>query len=168
MTVKILAFLLALFGGGAGGAPTRVAQAQPQAQPPSGNKPPAAQGAQPGKQPGAQPPAQPPAPGPAAGSSAEAEKLVDRVQKFYQATPQFTAKFRQTTVLGAFGKTQTNDGRVYLKKPGRMRWDYVNKRDKKTISKSQMSDGTTIWVVLVADKQYFQQSLKDSALPVAV
>ena len=155
MTVKILAFLLALFGGGVGGAPPRVAQA------PSGKQPPPAADKQPGR------PTPPPAPPPAA-SSAEADKVVDAVQKFYQATPQFTAKFRQTTVLGAFGKTQTNDGRVYLKKPGRMRWDYVNKRDKKTISKSQMSDGNTIWVVLVADKQYFQQSLKDSALPVAV
>ncbi len=154
MTVKILAFLLALFGGGAGSGSPVLAHAQPAKQ----------------QQPAAKKPA-PPAPGPSAtppGSSAEAVKIVDAVQKFYQATPQLTAKFRQTTVLGAFGKAQTNDGQVYLKKPGRMRWDYVNKRDKKSISKSQMSDGNTIWVVLVQDKQYFQQTLKDSTLPVAV
>lgn len=104
---------------------------------------------------------------PAAGA-AEAGKIVDAVQKFYQDTPQFTATFRQTTVLGTFGRQQTNDGKVYLKKPGKMRWDYVNKRDKKTIAKSQMSDGNTIWVVSVQDKQYFQQSVGESSLPVAV
>ncbi len=154
MTVKILAFLLALFGGGAGSGSPVVAQAQPAKQ----------------QQPAAKQPAPPTAkkPAPPAASSAEALKIVDAVQKFYQATPQLTATFRQTTVLGAFGKTQTNDGHVYLKKPGRMRWDYTNKRDKKSISKSQMSDGKTIWVVLVTDKQYFTQSLKDSTLPVAV
>jgi len=111
--------------------------------------------------------AAPTAPAPAA-SAADAGKIVDAVQKFYQDTPQLTAKFRQTVVSGTFGKTTISDGQVYLKKPGRMRWDYVNKRDKRTISKSQMSDGNTIWVVLVQNKQFFQQSLKDSALPVAV
>jgi len=158
MTVKILAFLLALFGGGPEGGSPVLAQAQPAKQEPAGQQ-----------QPAAKKPA-PPAPGPSAtpASSGEAVKIIDEVQKFYQATPQLTAKFRQTTTLGAFGRSQTNDGQVYLKKPGRMRWDYVNKRDKKSISKSQMSDGNTIWVVLAQDKQYFRQSLKDSTLPVAV
>ncbi len=107
------------------------------------------------------------APTPAA-SATDAGKIVDAVQKFYQDTPQLSAKFRQTVVSGTFGRTTISDGQVYLKKPGRMRWDYVNKRDKRNISRSQMSDGNTIWVVLVQSKQYFQQSLKDSTLPVAV
>lgn len=150
MQTPMLAFLLALFGADAGDAPL-LAQATP--------APAAAPTA----------PARPSTPAPARPiASAEAAKIVDAVQKFYQDTPQFTATFRQTTVLGTFGRTQTNDGKVYLKKPGKMRWDYVNKRDKKSISKSQMSDGTTIWVVLVQDKQYFQQNIADSALPVAV
>jgi outer membrane lipoprotein carrier protein len=150
MTVKILAILLGLFGGGATGTESvRVAQAQTKQPPAQPSKPAAAKQGKPA-------------------ASPEAQRIVDAVQKFYQDTPQLTATFRQTTVLGAFGKTQTNDGTVYLKKPGRMRWDYTNKRDKKTVSKSQMSDGKTIWVVLVQDKQYFQQSLKDSTLPVAV
>jgi outer membrane lipoprotein carrier protein len=152
MQTHILAFLLALFGGDGGDAPILVAQATPA---------PAAAPTAPAKPPTTPAPAKPIA-------SAEASRIVDAVQKFYQDTPQFTATFRQTTVLGTFGRTQINDGMVYLKKPGKMRWDYTNKRNKKLVSKSQMSDGNTIWVVLVQDKQYFQQSIKDSALPVAV
>jgi outer membrane lipoprotein carrier protein len=154
MQSHILAFLLGLFGADAGDAPpVLVAQAAPApAAAPSGKAP----------------ASKPPAPARPIAGSADAAKIIDAVQRFYQDTPQLTATFRQTTVLGTFGRTQTNDGKVYLKKPGRMRWDYVNKRDKKSIAKSQMSDGNTIWVVLVQDKQYFQQSIKDSTLPVAV
>jgi outer membrane lipoprotein-sorting protein len=141
MPAKILAFVLALFGAGGAGdpSPVRVAQA-----------------------PGAGKPA--PA---GANTSVEANKIVDAVQKFYQDTPQLSAKFRQTFLSGAFGKTTVSDGQVYLKKPGKMRWDYVSKRNK-SITRSQMSDGNTIWVVLVQNKQYFERSLADSALPVAV
>ena len=146
MTVKILAFILALFGAGPGDA---VAQAPA--------KQPAAKQTAPAKKPPA-----PPATSPDAG------KLVDEVQKFYQTTPHFSAKFRQTVVSGTFGNTKVSDGQVYLKKPGKMRWDYVSARDKKSVTRSQMSDGSTIWVVLIANKQYFQQSLNNSALPVAV
>jgi outer membrane lipoprotein-sorting protein len=141
MSAKIIAVVLALWSGGGAGA--------------SGTPPPVRVAQGPAARPGA----------PA--TSAEAEKIVDEVQKFYQDTPQLTAKFRQTVKSGTFGKTTISDGQVYLKKPGRMRWDYVSKRDR-SITRSQMSDGNTIWVVLVQNKQYFEQSLAQSALPVAV
>jgi len=143
MPAKILTFVLALFGAGSAEDASSVRTAQaPSAQAPSARATPAPAGQ-------------------------EANQIVDAVQKFYQDTPQLTAKFRQTVVSGTFGKTTVSDGQVYLKKPGKMRWDYVSKR-KKTITRSQMSDGKAIWVVLVQDKQYFEQSLSDSALPVAV
>jgi outer membrane lipoprotein carrier protein len=150
MSAQILAFILALFGGGDASdtEPVLVAQA-PASKPVASSKP-------------------APAAAPSAGAAADANKIVDAVQKFYQDTPQLTATFRQTVVTGAFGKTTVSDGHVYLKKPGKMRWDYVSKRNKNDITRSQMSDGNNIWVVLVKDKQYFQQSLKNSTLPVAV
>jgi outer membrane lipoprotein carrier protein len=144
MSANFLAIVLALFGAGAPGdaAPPLVAQ-------------------------GPVAPAPKPAPGPANPTATEADRIVDAVQKFYQATPQLSAKFRQTVESGTFGKTSISDGRVYLKKPGKMRWDYVSKR-KKGVSRSQMSDGSTLWVVLIQDKQYFEKSLGDSEVPVAV
>ena len=144
MSANFLAIVLALFGAGAPGdaAPPLVAQ-------------------------GPTAPAPRPAPGPAKPVATEADRIVDAVQKFYQATPQLSAKFRQTVESGTFGKTTVSDGRVYLKKPGKMRWDYVSKRNK-GVTRSQMSDGSTLWVVLVQDKQYFERSLGDSEVPVAV
>ncbi|HLU68744.1 MAG TPA: outer membrane lipoprotein carrier protein LolA, partial [Kofleriaceae bacterium] len=49
-----------------------------------------------------------------------ASAVVDRVQAFYRDTQQLSAVFRQTTRNETFGKTSTSDGRVYLKKPGKM------------------------------------------------
>ncbi|HUS65504.1 MAG TPA: outer membrane lipoprotein carrier protein LolA [Kofleriaceae bacterium] len=97
-----------------------------------------------------------------------ANDLVDKVQKFYQSTAQLTAKFRQTTMNATFGLPQQSDGKVYLKKPGKMRWDYYSKRSATTVTKSQISDGKTIWVVDKNGKWYFKQDLTKSALPVAV
>lgn len=97
-----------------------------------------------------------------------ADRIVTAVQKFYQQTPHLSAKFRQTTVNATFGIPKQNDGRVYLKRPGKMRWDYVSKRDPNQIAKSELSDGKTIWVVFNTSKQYYTQSLEGSALPVAV
>ena len=97
-----------------------------------------------------------------------ADTIVTKVQEFYKKTPQLTAKFRQTTMNVTFGVPQQSDGKVYLKKPGKMRWDYYSKRDKNLVTKSQISDGTTIWVVDKNGKWYYRQSLAKSALPVAV
>jgi len=97
-----------------------------------------------------------------------ASAVVDRVQAFYRDTQQLSAVFRQTTRNETFGKTSTSDGRVYLKKPGKMRWDYYSKRNKNEVTKSQMSDGDTLWVVDMKGKWYYRQNLADSALPVAV
>ncbi|HEU5061097.1 MAG TPA: outer membrane lipoprotein carrier protein LolA [Kofleriaceae bacterium] len=97
-----------------------------------------------------------------------ADDVVKGVQDFYKKTSQLTAKFRQTNVNKTFGLPTVNDGKVYLKKPGKMRWDYFSKRDKNKVSRSQMSDGKMIWAVDVNGKWYYKQDLAKSTLPVAV
>jgi outer membrane lipoprotein carrier protein len=97
-----------------------------------------------------------------------ATRIVDRVQEFYRTTKHLSAKFRQTNVNATFGKTAISDGRVYLKKPGKMRWDYFSKRNKNQVSKTQISDGKTIWAVDFGGRWYYKESLSQSALPVAV
>ena len=99
---------------------------------------------------------------------APADQVVKGVQAFYKKTSQLTAKFRQTNVNKTFGLPTVNDGKVYLKKPGKMRWDYFSKRDKSKVSRSQMSDGKMIWAVDINGKWYYKQSLAQSTLPVAV
>src|SRR4051812_11667702 len=74
---------------------------------------------------------------PAAGSAAtaaaapKADDVVDNVQKFYAGIKQVTAQFRQSVTNNTFGSTKTSDGTVWLNKPGKMRWDYVEKKKDK-------------------------------------
>ena len=97
-----------------------------------------------------------------------ADEVVKGVQDFYRNTQQLTAKFRQSFYNKTFGLPKVNDGKVYLKKPGKMRWDYYSKRNKSQVTRSQMSDGKTIWAVDYNGKWYYRQDLTKSALPVAV
>jgi outer membrane lipoprotein-sorting protein len=97
-----------------------------------------------------------------------AGQVVEGVQKFYRTSQRLTATFRQVSVNATFGNREESAGRVYLKKPGKMRWDYFSARDKNKVSRSQMSDGKMIWAVDVAGKSYFKLRLADSPLPVAV
>ena len=101
----------------------------------------------------------------------DANQLVGKVQKFYESTQQLTAKFRQTYKNETFGTTKVSDGRLYIKKPGKMRWDYYAKKSKgkkAEIEKTFVSDGTMLWMVEHDQKQYAKQDLKDNMLPVAV
>jgi len=109
-----------------------------------------------------------PATGPTRIARNPADDLVDRVQDTYRNTQHFTARFRQTTFNKTFGMPTVNDGMVYLKKPRKMRWDYFSRRDKRTVIRSQMSNGTIIWAVAINGRWYYKQTLTRSTLPVAV
>lgn len=93
----------------------------------------------------------------------DAGALMAGVQAFYQQTTDFKARFAQTYVNKAFARTQTSGGRVFFKKPGRMRWDYDPPNPKLLIS-----DGTTLWVYEPQESQAFKRALKTSQLPVAL
>jgi outer membrane lipoprotein carrier protein len=62
---------------------------------------------------------------PAAGGSDDAQSLARKVQDFYQRTQDLDARFTQTYTYGGFGgRRQTSKGRLRVKKPGMIRWDY--------------------------------------------
>lgn len=103
-----------------------------------------------------------------------ADDVVAKVQAFYAGTMQLTAKFRQTVTKAAFAglnKPTVSDGKVYIEKPGKMRWDYSEKKQagkSPSVRKSFLSDGATLWMVDIANKQVFRKVLADDMLPVAV
>ncbi len=98
-----------------------------------------------------------------------AAQLVDKVQGFYQSITQVTASFRQTVTNSTFGGSKDSDGKVYLLKPGMMRFDYLQKaKGKVTMEKEFVSDGSTLFVIEHNNKQVIQQSLQGNMLPVAV
>ena len=112
---------------------------------------------------------------------ASAADVVDRVQQFYAGIKQVTASFRQAVTNDTFGSTKTSDGTVWIAKPGKMRWDYLEKKDvdtevdgkpaKKTevkVKKSFISNGKSLYVVEHDNKQVVKKSLQQDLMPVAV
>ena len=98
-----------------------------------------------------------------------AADVVDRVQKFYAEIKQVTALFRQSVTNDTFGSTNTSDGTVWIMKPGKMRWDYVEKRKGVVeVKKSFISNGTYLYVVEHDNKQVMKKNLERDLMPVAV
>ena len=98
-----------------------------------------------------------------------AAEVVDRVQQFYAGIKQVTASFRQAVTNDTFGSTKTSDGTVWIMKPGKMRWDYLEK--KKTgveVKKSFISNGTYLYVIEHDNKQVVKKNLERDLMPVAV
>jgi outer membrane lipoprotein carrier protein len=107
-----------------------------------------------------------PASAPVAASSApalDAAGVMEGVQRFYQTTSDFKARFKQTFLNKAHGRTQVSEGRVFFKKPGKMRWDYD-----KPVPKLFVSDGQMLWVYEPQESQVFKRSLRSSQLPTAL
>ncbi len=108
-------------------------------------------------------------------TAATAAEVVAEVQKFYADIKQVTAKFRQEVTNATFGKKSTSDGKVWIKKPGMMRWDYYSKKKtgtgkkkKTTVIKSFISNGSYLYVVEHENKQVIEKNLENNLLPVAV
>ena len=51
--------------------------------------------------------------------------IVDRLQKTYESTTDFNARFTQRYTMMVLKKTQESSGTVVFAKPGKMRWDYA-------------------------------------------
>ena len=53
------------------------------------------------------------------------KEMVKNVEARYKKTTDLTADFTQTTTVKGFTKTLESAGRLYLKQPGKLRWDYL-------------------------------------------
>jgi outer membrane lipoprotein carrier protein len=85
----------------------------------------------------------------AAGSdnTAALSKILDGLEKRY-ASSGFSAKFFQESMLKAMQISDTAEGSLTVKRPGKMRWEYTIP-DVQTV----VSDGRTLWVYRPADNQ---------------
>jgi outer membrane lipoprotein carrier protein len=85
-----------------------------------------------------------------AGRAAEptATELAQALQKKYDGIKDFSADFTHTYVGGVLKKQVTERGRVQVKKPGKMRWEYTTPE-----AKTFVSDGTKMYSYVPADKQ---------------
>src|SRR5262245_26656264 len=92
-----------------------------------------------------------------------AAELLDKVQKHYEGLQDYTADFIQTYTRVALSKTTESRGKLMLKKPGMMRWEY-EKPDKKL----WIADGSQLYVYdpefdqVVIDRNFETARLSDS------
>lgn len=56
----------------------------------------------------------------------EVRAVVRQLQSRYEKTKDLQADFSQKTKIEGFERPVTSSGKVYIKKPGRLRWDYVD------------------------------------------
>ncbi len=98
-----------------------------------------------------------------------AAEVVDEVQKFYASIQQVTALFRQSVFIQTFGTNKDSDGKLYIQKPGKMRWDYNEKKKGKVeTKKSFISNGSYLYMVEHDNKQVVKKNLEKDLMPVAV
>ncbi len=56
----------------------------------------------------------------------EVREVVKRLQTRYEKTKDLQADFTQKTLIEGFERPVISSGKVYIKKPGRLRWSYLN------------------------------------------
>jgi len=56
----------------------------------------------------------------------EVHEVVKRLQARYEKTKDLQADFTQQTLIEGFERPMTSSGKVYIKKPGRLRWNYLD------------------------------------------
>ena len=101
--------------------------------------------------------------------ASDAAAIVDKVQQFYGSIKQVTALFRQTVTNNTFGSSKASDGKVWLEKPGKMRWDYFeSSHGQVQVKKSFISNGAYLYVVEHDNKQVVKKNLQHDLMPVAV
>jgi outer membrane lipoprotein carrier protein len=79
-----------------------------------------------------------------------AAEMARQIQTHYNTVRDFTADFTHSYRGGALRQTASERGKVRIKKPGRMFWDYTEP-DKKQF----VADGSKIYSYVVADKVYY-------------
>jgi outer membrane lipoprotein carrier protein len=84
----------------------------------------------------------------AAGARAadEAHAVATRVQRFYQRAADFTARFQQTSTYPTFGNVKKASGKLFLKKPDLLRWEYADGR-------LIVLDGKALWTWNAEDNE---------------
>ncbi|MAD61140.1 MAG: outer membrane lipoprotein carrier protein LolA [Myxococcales bacterium] len=90
-------------------------------------------------------------------------EIIEKVQSFYAKAQDFQADFKQIYTYKIYGRKKLSTGKVFFKKPARMRWDYEVPTPRVFIA-----DGQTLWVYEPEEAQVFKRDLSSAQLPVAL
>lgn len=82
------------------------------------------------------------------------EEVVDKVQATYLGIEDLQARFQQTTANRAINRTLEASGTVYMKRPGKMRWEYMKPEERLYVS-----DGKLLWAYAPEERQVIVQEV---------
>ena len=85
--------------------------------------------------------------------SPSVHSLADAVDSHYNHLRTLQAEF--TEIYSGAGTTRTESGTLWLKKPGKMRWEYRSPREKLFVS-----DGKSAWFYVPGERQVRRTSIK--------
>ncbi|MCC6746763.1 MAG: outer membrane lipoprotein carrier protein LolA [Deltaproteobacteria bacterium] len=86
-------------------------------------------------------------------------EVVAKMQAFYAKTKDLKSAFKQVYTDTLYNRKRTSYGYLYVKKPGMMRWNYVQPEKKAFIA-----DGKELWVWEPEDRQAFRNPLNTQNL----
>lgn len=81
-------------------------------------------------------------------------EILVMVQAFYDGTADLEAKFKQTYWNPAYNEARNTSGKLKLKKPGKMVWDYKDGQDSDVYA-----NGDTLWMVEHDTRQVIKTSV---------
>jgi outer membrane lipoprotein carrier protein len=96
--------------------------------------------------------------------AADVHTVVQKLQARYDSTAGFRADFTQEVESATLGQKVAARGQVYFRKPGRMRWEFVEPEQ------LMVSDGKIFWLYQPSEKQVLKapfQSAFQSNTPVS-
>src|SRR5574337_1772197 len=96
----------------------------------------------------------PQSPTPVAAPALTADEVADKVQATYQGFSDLQGTFLQRATNKLSGVTEEASGRLFLKWPGRMRWEY-----EKPESRLFLIDGKTLWSYSPSERQAMAQDV---------
>jgi outer membrane lipoprotein-sorting protein len=89
-----------------------------------------------------------------------------KVEATYKKPASLTAAFDQTNTYDATGITNTAKGTITVSKPDKMRFDYVDKKNKP--HREMIFDGKTLWIVEHKNLQVIKHTANTSQMPGAI
>jgi outer membrane lipoprotein carrier protein len=100
-----------------------------------------------------------------------AADLLARVQAVYADATDVKGTFVQEVTNVTFGRTATARGRLWLRRPGKMRWEYQarpRRGQPAAIAKVFVSNGVELYLVDHENQQIVKRALADNLLPSAI
>jgi outer membrane lipoprotein carrier protein len=85
-----------------------------------------------------------------------------RLQRWLDGTKDLQARFEQTLVSSALGAGPSESGRVYLRRPGRMRWEYTKPEAKIALLVDRRAE-----IYLAAERRLHRADLSREEEPLA-